>query len=281
MAIKPDILEAVVIGAGWAGLGVSYHLKQACLRHRVLEQGRIGETWRSQRWDSYHRSQVSLSGWHTFGMEWGPGYQIYNLDGHITNAIYGGYLPDAPHYLLLNSGIETKRPPRPGTAFPNDFVVDYVRVYARPDVPALIDGGFETEHLEPWSRWNEAAIVDYGARTGRRALRVDGNTGADPASSAQQTVYGLKPNRRYRLTAYVKTTGGATARLGVKEYGGDEVRSKEAAGSGYSPTVLEFATGPNATYATIYCLAQGTGAAFFDDVVLDVVPHGETTRGGR
>src|SRR4051794_13163780 len=54
MAIKPDILEAVVIGAGWAGLGVSYHLKQACLRHRVLEQGRIGETWRSQRWDSFH-----------------------------------------------------------------------------------------------------------------------------------------------------------------------------------------------------------------------------------
>ncbi|MES2458964.1 MAG: glycoside hydrolase family 16 protein, partial [Armatimonadota bacterium] len=42
-----------------------------------------------QRWDSYHRSQVSLSGWHTYGMEWGPGYQKYNIDGTMTNTIYG------------------------------------------------------------------------------------------------------------------------------------------------------------------------------------------------
>ncbi|RJT39272.1 FAD-dependent oxidoreductase [Mesorhizobium waimense] len=48
-----DILDAVVIGAGWAGLGVSHALTQRGLRHRVLERGRIGETWRTQRWDSF------------------------------------------------------------------------------------------------------------------------------------------------------------------------------------------------------------------------------------
>lgn len=47
-------LDAVVVGAGWAGLGVSYALAKAGLSHRVLERGRIGETWRSQRWDSFH-----------------------------------------------------------------------------------------------------------------------------------------------------------------------------------------------------------------------------------
>jgi len=47
-------LEAAVIGAGWAGLGVSYALAKAGLSHRVLERGRIGETWRTQRWDSFH-----------------------------------------------------------------------------------------------------------------------------------------------------------------------------------------------------------------------------------
>jgi putative flavoprotein involved in K+ transport len=48
-----EILEAAVIGAGWAGLGVSAALIGAGIRHRVLERGRIGETWRTQRWESF------------------------------------------------------------------------------------------------------------------------------------------------------------------------------------------------------------------------------------
>ncbi|NEU95020.1 flavin-containing monooxygenase [Bradyrhizobium uaiense] len=50
--IRP--FDAAVIGAGWAGLGVSYMLTKAGLSHRVLERGRIGETWLTQRWDSFH-----------------------------------------------------------------------------------------------------------------------------------------------------------------------------------------------------------------------------------
>jgi putative flavoprotein involved in K+ transport len=42
-----------VVGAGQAGLGVSYFLKRDRRRFVVLERGRIGETWRSQRWDSF------------------------------------------------------------------------------------------------------------------------------------------------------------------------------------------------------------------------------------
>jgi putative flavoprotein involved in K+ transport len=45
--------DAVVIGAGQAGLATSYHLKQRGVEHVVLEQGRVGESWRSQRWDSF------------------------------------------------------------------------------------------------------------------------------------------------------------------------------------------------------------------------------------
>lgn len=47
-------LETIVIGAGWAGLGVSYELARASLSHRVLERGRIGETWLTQRWDAFY-----------------------------------------------------------------------------------------------------------------------------------------------------------------------------------------------------------------------------------
>jgi putative flavoprotein involved in K+ transport len=46
-------LDVVVVGAGQAGLGVSYFLKRDRRRFVVLERGRIGETWRSQRWDSF------------------------------------------------------------------------------------------------------------------------------------------------------------------------------------------------------------------------------------
>jgi putative flavoprotein involved in K+ transport len=53
MARGEHALDTVVIGAGWAGLGVSFHLRQAGIDHVVLERARIGETWRSQRWDSF------------------------------------------------------------------------------------------------------------------------------------------------------------------------------------------------------------------------------------
>ena len=46
-------VEVAVIGAGQAGLAVSYYLTAAGRSHVVLERGRIGESWRSQRWDSF------------------------------------------------------------------------------------------------------------------------------------------------------------------------------------------------------------------------------------
>ena len=46
-------LDAVVVGAGHAGLAVSRRLVDAGIEHVVLERGEIGETWRTQRWDSF------------------------------------------------------------------------------------------------------------------------------------------------------------------------------------------------------------------------------------
>ncbi len=60
MTIKSDFLDAVVVGAGWAGLGVSHALTQRGLRHRVLERGRIGETWRTQRWASFRMNTPNV-----------------------------------------------------------------------------------------------------------------------------------------------------------------------------------------------------------------------------
>ncbi|MEY9829970.1 cation diffusion facilitator CzcD-associated flavoprotein CzcO [Sinorhizobium fredii] len=54
------ILDAVVIGAGSAGLGVSYFLKQQGREHQVLERSRIGETWRTPRWDSFRLNSPNI-----------------------------------------------------------------------------------------------------------------------------------------------------------------------------------------------------------------------------
>ncbi|WP_270936773.1 NAD(P)-binding domain-containing protein [Falsiroseomonas oryzae] len=44
--------DAVVIGAGQAGLAMSHELARLGIDHVVLERGRVAERWRTERWDS-------------------------------------------------------------------------------------------------------------------------------------------------------------------------------------------------------------------------------------
>jgi putative flavoprotein involved in K+ transport len=44
-------IETLIIGGGQAGLVMSHMLKQRGLAHLILERHRIGERWRSERWD--------------------------------------------------------------------------------------------------------------------------------------------------------------------------------------------------------------------------------------
>jgi putative flavoprotein involved in K+ transport len=48
----PRQTDTLVIGAGQAGLSLSRQLARAGHQHAVLDRGRIGERWRSERWDS-------------------------------------------------------------------------------------------------------------------------------------------------------------------------------------------------------------------------------------
>lgn len=45
-------VEALVVGAGQAGVAMSEHLTRHGVPHLVLERSRIAERWRSERWDS-------------------------------------------------------------------------------------------------------------------------------------------------------------------------------------------------------------------------------------
>src|SRR3954454_9712017 len=53
------ITDVIVVGSGHAGLCTSYYLTKHGIKHVVFEQGRIGESWRSQRWDSFKMNSAN------------------------------------------------------------------------------------------------------------------------------------------------------------------------------------------------------------------------------
>lgn len=46
-------IQTIIVGAGQAGLALSYCLTQRGHEHLILERGRVAERWRSERWDSF------------------------------------------------------------------------------------------------------------------------------------------------------------------------------------------------------------------------------------
>src|SRR3954470_11816370 len=64
-------IHTVVVGAGHAGLAVSRLLTEAGREHVVLDRGRVGERWRTARWDSLHLLSPTwlnrLPGWRIAG----------------------------------------------------------------------------------------------------------------------------------------------------------------------------------------------------------------------
>jgi putative flavoprotein involved in K+ transport len=81
--------DVVVIGAGQAGLAVSYLLTAAAVDHVVLERGRTAQSWRSRRWESLHLLTPNwmsrLPGW---------SYRGADLSGFMPASSVATYLSD-------------------------------------------------------------------------------------------------------------------------------------------------------------------------------------------
>jgi putative flavoprotein involved in K+ transport len=60
-------IDTIVVGGGQAGLAMSYYLKRLGRDHVIIERGHVGESWRSERWDSlmfqFPSSTIRLPGY--------------------------------------------------------------------------------------------------------------------------------------------------------------------------------------------------------------------------
>lgn len=82
--------------------------------------------------------QALADGFHTFAIDWSPNSVTWYIDGiqysHHTAADTGGdpWVFDHPFFLILNVAVGGNWPGYPDetTVFPQQMVVDYVRVYA-------------------------------------------------------------------------------------------------------------------------------------------------------
>lgn len=229
------------------------------LLHQGLAYGARG----SVHWDDTDIYNPLPTGFHTYGMQWGPGYQIFNMDGMITHVTRGSYVPNGPMYLLLSTGVSQQFPPTSATAFPNSFDVDYVRVYQRIAAPEVQYGGFEGGALGPWIGTYSALVTTDDPHTGTYALRLQGEQ-----SAAQQTIYGLQPNTTYVLTAYAAAADGNQGTFGVNSFGGADTSVVTTSGS-YAPLSVTFKTGKTNHSAIVYATqSYGTGYVWVDDVAI-------------
>jgi putative flavoprotein involved in K+ transport len=124
--MRPQRIHTVIIGGGQAGLAMSRCLTDRGIEHVVLERGRIGERWRSERWDSL---RLLTPAWHT------------RLPGHVP----GGT--------------------DPGAFLGKDQLVDLLCGYARSFAAPVIDDVMVTA-VRPTdtpsgatARWGEAGLV--------------------------------------------------------------------------------------------------------------------------
>lgn len=110
----PPQTTALVIGGGQAGLATSYHLTEAGCDHVVLERDRIGERWRSEKWDSF---TLVTPNW----MNRLPGfpYQGDDPDGFLTRGQVVEYLEAYVDHFdpPLRCGVEATAVRRNGSGF--------------------------------------------------------------------------------------------------------------------------------------------------------------------
>jgi len=107
--------------------------------HHGLAHGTMRETL----WDSSGDTETDfVNDWHTIGLEWTAGRAVWYVDGVARKTVTADYVPSVPMYVLLSNSISSRLGPSGApdekTIFPNDFQIDYIRIYQQPPPTQLV-----------------------------------------------------------------------------------------------------------------------------------------------
>ena len=114
--------------------------------------------------------------WHTFGVDWQPGSLVWYVDGVERHRFTSSFVTAEPQYLLLNLAVGGNWPGSPdsSTAFPSDYLVDYVRVWDR-----FGTAGSTPTTSAPAPSGYAAAVAGDGPVSHWRLGEASGTTAAD------------------------------------------------------------------------------------------------------
>ena len=209
-----EATEVVIVGAGQAGLAMSFHLEKLSIPHIVLERDRVAERWRSGRWDSLVANGPA---WHDCypGLEF-PGY---GPDEFVPKeAIADAFVAFAEKLSApVRSGVEvrsvTKNEGRPGFLVETSdgrieakFVVAATGPFQKPAVPPVVpaEAGIGQIHSSTYknpAQLPPGAVLVVGA--GSSGVQI-----AEELAQSGRTVYLSvgphdRPPRRYRGRDFV------------------------------------------------------------------------------
>ncbi|GAA1236276.1 hypothetical protein GCM10009665_28050 [Kitasatospora nipponensis] len=124
---------------------------------------------------------------------------------------------------------------------------------------SLVNGGFETGSLSPWTCQSGGAVVSTPVHSGSHALQAAPSAGQ--TGECDQSVT-LLPNHAYTLTGWVQ---GNYAYVGVS---GGATGSTWASASGWTKLTVPFTTGASGT-VTVYLHGwYGQSAVYGDDFAI-------------
>lgn len=134
-----------------------------------------------------------------------------------------------------------------------------------PPLAKVLNADFEAGNMSGWKSWRlRRAEISNQAQAGRYAVAL----GLESGQCAQEVK--IRPNSRYRLSAWVKTESGSEqVELMAKDYGGPGM-SVASALTEYTKVSLEFASA-HATDTLLIMLkhASGPGKGYADSVELE------------
>ena len=142
---------------------------------------------------------------HTYGIDWQPGYVKWYIDG-VCTASYTHAMPADPLYICLNTAVGGTWPgaPTPATTFPVNYDIDYVHVYDRMPTAAAANTA-PVATTDSYSTANATALSVAAPGLLGNDTDADGNTMS--ASALTQPAHGTLSLAADGSFTYTPATG--------------------------------------------------------------------------